>query len=188
MYKPSIKSPLALPTGYSAVILSMGLIFFFFNVSEGSTSAPDNKQPQTSISLPRYYCLANVASLGSGLVLSSGQSRTKSRSREMQRWTGWIRASASGRYEFSLQDSIGRVFVNQQQTFARSETSSKPVVMQIELLTNRFYAISVEMPRRGDSIVPLLWRRPDGRQEAVPKAYLYAPLETVSSTEQSVTS
>ena len=63
--------------------------------------------------------------------------------------------------------------------------SPKPAVIQIELLTNRFYAITVETPGGNDTTLELQWRRPDGRREPVPKAYLYAPVAIVDADETS---
>ena len=111
-------------------------------------------------------------------------SGTKSPQRTGRTWTGWIRASASGIYEFSLPDSGGRIIVNRQQIFPLGEMSSKPDGLKIELITNRFYAIAVETLDSENSTLPLQWRRPDGRQETVPKAYLYPPVATAEPAKQ----
>ena len=103
---------------------------------------------------------------------------TKYSTTKVRRWTGWVRSSASGKYEFSLPASGGRIVLNHQQAFVYSASSPKPEVNGIELLTNRYYAITVEAPDSEDSALPLQWRRPDGRHEAVPRAYLYAPVAT----------
>ena len=182
MFEISVKSPRTIRIRNRLGILRLGLLLSFSAVSASFTPLPETKPAQTSVSLPRNYCLANVASLGTGLVRAPVPSGTNW-THKGRPWTGWIRASASGRYEFSLPDGRGRIFVNKQEIFARSVMSSKPVVIQIELLNNRFYAITVETPNSVNSTLPLQWRRPDGRQETVPKAYLYAPLATAGASE-----
>ena len=175
-------------TCHWAVILSFGTLFF---LSVWANFAPfvNLKQAKTPISLPRNYCLANVALLGTGLMrapILSG-TKTKYRTQKGTLWAGWVRASASGRYEFRIPDRRGYISVNKQQIFSRSAMSSKPNVIEIELFTNRFYAIAVETPSSGRSPLQLQWRRPDGRREAVPKAYLYAPIATADGSETNPT-
>ena len=183
MFEISVKSPRTLCIRHRAGTLRIGLLFVFSSVSASSTPPPEIKQARTSVSLPRNYCLGNVASLGTGLVRAPVPSGSKFPSHKGIPWTGWIRSSASGKYEFSLPNSAGRIFVDQQQIFARSAKSSKPIVIQVELLTNRYYAITVETPNSEDSTLPLQWRRPNGRHETVPKAYLYAPVATAGVSE-----
>lgn len=170
-------------TRHRTWMLPLGLLLFIPAVSGSSSPLPEIKKVSTSDTSPRNYCLGDVASLGTGLVEAPVLSGTKSQSHNRRPWTGWIRASASGKYEFSLPDSGARIFVNRQQIFARSGVSTKPVVIPIELSTNRFYAITIETPNTRHSTLPLQWRRPDGRREIIPKAYLYAPVATVSHIE-----
>ena len=147
-------------------------------VSACAAPPPETKQAQTYFKGRQNYCLGNVASLGTGLVRSAVPIETKYSTTKVRRWTGWVRSSASGKYEFSLPASGGRIVLNHQQAFVYSASSPKPEVNGIELLTNRYYAITVEAPDSEDSALPLQWRRPDGRHEAVPRAYLYAPVAT----------
>ena len=170
---------------YCAGLLGVGLLFIVFAVSASVKLVPEVAKARESVSLPRNYCLGNVASLGTGLVQAPVRLGQEFK-QDGGPWTGWLRASASGRYELSVPDDGGRIFLNRQQIFARSG-ASKPAAVQVELLANRFYAITVESPDSTDSILPLQWRRPDGRREAVPKAYLYAPVATVGANEVSVT-
>ena len=169
---------------YAGLLSGVGLLFIVSAVTASVKPVPDVAQARKLVSLPRNYCLGNMASLGTGLVKAPVPL-----GREFKQgggpWTGWLRASASGRYEFSVPDDGGRIFLNRQQIFARFG-ASKPAAVQVELLSNRFYAITVESPDSTDSILPLQWRRPDGRREAVPKAYLYAPVATVGANEVSV--
>ena len=183
MFVKCIKSARTIRIRHRARMLRVGLLLSFPAISASSSPLPEIKQARTSVSVPRNYCLGNVASLGTGLVRASVPSGTKFPSHKGIAWTGWIRSSASGKYEFSLPDSAARILVNQQQIFARTAMTTKPVVIQIELSTNRFYAITVETPNSEDSTLPLQWRRPDGRYETVPRAYLYAPVATVSVSE-----
>ncbi len=166
-----------------AGMLGLGLLFFISAGSASVTPLPETKQGRTPVSLRQNYCLGDVASLGTGLMRVPVQSEPQYATQTGRPWTGWLRASASGKYELSLSDSGGRIFVNKQQIFSRSTKSSKPAAIQIELLTNRFYAITVETPGSEDTTLTLQWRRPDGRREPVPKAYLYAPMATVSAIE-----
>ena len=183
MLKIGAKSAKIILICHLAGMLGLGLFFFFFAGSAKFTSLPEAKPARKSITLPRNYCLANVTSLGTGLVQDSGQARTKYSTHKTRPWTGWIRASASGKYELSLPKSGGQIIVNKQQIFSRSAISSKPVIVEIELLTNRFYAITVHTHNSEDETLPLHWRRPDGRYETVPKAYLYAPLATADDSQ-----
>ena len=167
--------------------LGLGLLFF---VSSGTASVPplpETKHTAAFSSVRQNYCLGNLASLGTGLVRARVGSYPKSFSHKGRPWTGWLRASASGQYEFRLTNSSGQIFVNNQQIFSRSAMSSRPAVMKIELLTNRFYSIRVETPDSSDSTLPLQWRRPDGRHESVPKAYLYAPVATTGDGDNRTT-
>lgn len=181
MFVKGIAFPITHRTPYVAVSLCLVLFLFYSFVDAGGSPPSKAKQSNKSISLPRNYCLANTASLGTGLARVPVSSRTKSSFHKRTIWAGWVRASASGRYEFSLPDGAGRILVNKQEVFSRSAMSFKPVVIKIELLTNRYYAVTVEMPNSGNSTLPLQWLRPDGRQETVPKAYLYPPLATTES-------
>ena len=160
----------------------IGVIFALSVLSACAGPPPQTKQAQIHLTGRQNYCLGNVASLGTGLVQSPGSVKTKYSPPRLKRWTGWVRASASGKYQFSLPASGGRIILNQQQIFVHSASSSKPEVSGMELLANRFYAITVEAPNSVDSAVPLQWRRPDGRHEQVPKAYLYAPVATSEPT------
>ena len=178
MFEISGKSPRTIRIRHRAGMLPIGLLSLLSVVSACAAPSPETKQAQSSVRGRQNYCLGNVASLGTGLVRAPVPSGTKSPSQAGRPWTGWVRASASGKYEFSLPASGGRIIVNQQQIFARAEMSSKPDVIQIKLLTNRFYAITVETTNSEDSTLPLQWRRPDGRHETVPMAYLYAPVAT----------
>lgn len=173
--------------GRSAGVLRIGLLFVLSGVSASATPLAEVKRDRPLGNLPRNYCLANMASLGTGLVRAPFLSGPKSLSHKGRPWTGWIRASASGRYEFSLPKSGGHILVNKHQVFSRSAMSSKPVVIQIELATNRFYAITVETTNSEDSALPLEWRRPDGRREIVPQAYLYAPVATTGVNQTKIT-
>lgn len=176
MLEISTRSARGISIRHRMRMLRLSLLLLFSAVSASFTPLPEIKQARTSISFPQNYCLGDVASLGTGLVRASVLSETKSSSHTGRNWNGWIRASASGRYKFSLPDSGGRIIVNRQQIFSREVISSKPDIIEIDLLTNRFYAITVETPNSEDSTLPLQWRRPDGRQETVPKAYLYPPV------------
>ena len=162
----------------------LGLLLVISTISVSSTPVNKGSQTRTNINLPRNYCSGDVDSLGTGLVRVSVQARGKSLPHQSVKWSGWLRAGASGKYEVSLPNNGVRVFVNQQQIFARSSMSSRPIAIEIELLANRFYAISVEAPENGSSDLKLQWRRPDGRQEIIPKFYLYAPLATSLSSER----
>ena len=155
MFRISIKSARTIRIRQRAQILRFGLLLSFSAVAASSTSPPEIKHARTSVSLPRNYCLGNVASLGTGLVQALVPSGKNYPSHKGRPWTGWIRASASGRYEFSFQDSVGRIVVNQQQIFSGSAMSSKLDIIQIELLNNRFYAITVETPNSADSTLTL---------------------------------
>ena len=168
-----------------AGMLALGLLYFVSAGSASVTPLPETKQGRTPVSLRQNYCMGDVASLGTGLVRVPVQSEPQYSKQKARPWTGWIRASASGKYEFSLPDSSGRIFVNKQEVFSRSAMSPKPAVTQIELLTNRFYAIVFEAPGGKETTLELQWRRPDGRREPVPKAYLYAPVATVGTNEMS---
>ena len=183
MVEMSAKSARTVRIWHRAQVLRLGLVLCFSAVSAGSSPLLEATPIQTLDSLPRNYCLGDVASLGTGLVQAPVSSGTKSGLHKVRTWTGWIRASASGRYEFSLPGSGGYIFVNKQQIFSRSEMSLRPTVIQIELVYNRFYAITVETPNIEYSTLPLQWHRPDGRQEIVPKAYLYAPVATTNGSE-----
>ena len=170
-----------------AGILGIGLLFLVSAGSASVTPLPETKHSRTPISVRQNYCLGNLASLGTGLVRARVGSGQQYSTQKGSPWTGWLRASASGQYEFSLTNISGRIFVNNQQIFSRSEMSSKPAVIRIELLTNRFYAIKVETPGSKDFTLPLQWRRPDGRHELVPKAYLYAPVATTGEGDNRMT-
>ena len=183
MTEMCINVPKTVRIRHYAGTLGLGLLFLVSAVSAGVTPPPEIKQVRTSVGLRQNYCLGNVASLGTGLVRVPAQSEPQYSTLNGRPWTGWLRASASGKYEFSLPDSGGRIFINKQQIFSRSAMSSKPTVIQIELLTNRFYAITVETPGSKDTLLTLQWRRPDGRREPVPKAYLYAPIATVGASQ-----
>ena len=183
MSEISTKFPGNIRICQGAAILRMGLLLILSALSACAAPPPETKQAQTSGSLRQNYCLGNVASLGTGLAQSPIPAETKYSTNKARRWTGWVRASASGKYEFSLPDSRGRIIVNQQQMFTRAMVSSKRDVVQIELLTNRFYAITVETLNSEDSKLSLQWRRPDGRQETIPKAYLYAPIATAEPAQ-----
>lgn len=163
--------------------LCLGLSLSIFAVLASSTPLPEIKKIHKSVNLPRNYCLGDVASLGTGLKQDLVSNGTQSSINKRIRWIGWIRASASGRYEFSIPENSGQIILNKQQVFARTETSPRPDIIQIELLTNRFYAITVEVPNKPGSTLPLQWLRPDGRLETVPKAYLYPPLANASFSE-----
>lgn len=164
-------------------MVRIAVLFAVFAASASATQPPKIKQGRTSVSIPRSYCLANVASLGTGLMRASALSGSRFPPQKRNRWTGWIRASASGNYEFSLPGIDGQIFLNRQRVFPPLATSSKSSAVQVDLVTNRFYAISVEIPKSEDSTLPLHWRRPDGRVEPVPKVYLYAPLATAGDGE-----
>ena len=179
MFEISTKFSKIIPICHRAGSLGIGLFLILSGLSGCAAPPPETKQAQTSGSLRQNYCLGNVASLGTGLVRAPVPVETKYSTTKARRWTGWVRASASGKYEFSLPDNGGRIIVNQQQIFSRAATPSRPDVIQIELLTNRFYAITVETPNSEGDTLPLQWRRPDGRYEPIPKAYLYAPVATV---------
>ena len=181
MFEGGTKSAKTARSGYRARILRISALLVLSAASASATPLSDIRPARTAVSVPRTYCLANVASLGTGLLRDPAPSEIKSLSYGSNLWTGWIRASASGKYEIFLAERPGQIFVNKQKVFSRSALSSKPAVIQIELLTNRYYAITVETPRSEDSILPLQWQRPDGRQELVPKAYLYAPVATVGT-------
>ena len=168
-------------------MLGLGVLFFISARPVSFTPLPKTKHAQDLISLRQNYCLGNLASLGTGLVRVRVGSGPQYSTQKGSPWTGWLRASASGQYEFSLTNISGRIFVNNQQIFSRSEMSSKPAVIRIELLTNRFYAIKVETPGSKDFTLPLQWRRPDGRHELVPKAYLYAPVATTGEGDNRMT-
>ena len=183
MIEKSVTLPSATQFRNRAGTLRIGLLLALSSVTASAGPLSEIKQTRASVSLPRNYCLANAASIGTGLVQAPEQSGTKSMPYKGRPWTGWIRASASGRYEFSLPNSRGHIFVNKQRVFSRSAMSSKPEVVQIDLLTNRFYAITVETSKNEHSTLPLQWRRPDGRHESVPKAYLYAPVATAGVSE-----
>ena len=164
-----------------ARMLRFSFLLSFSAVSASSSPSLEITKTQALPVLPRNYCLGNVASLGTGLVRASVPSGTKTSLQVVRFWTGWIRASASGKYGFSLPDNGGRIIINRQQIFPSAVMSSKPDAAEIELSTNRFYAITVETPNSEESTLPLKWRRPDGRRETVPKAYLYPPLATAES-------
>ena len=181
MFEKGINPSLSIRSCHGEGPLRIGLLLALFAASACAAPPPETKQAQNSGSLRRNYCLGSMASLGTGLVRASVPFETKDPTKKTTRWTGWIRASAAGKYEFSLPGSGGRIFVNQQQIFSGSAMSSKLDIIQIELLNNRFYAITVETPNSADSTLTLQWRRPDGRQETVPTAYLYAPVATAST-------
>lgn len=176
--RPTIRIP------SHAGMLCLALLSVFSTVSASSAPTPEVSPTPKSVTVPRNYCSADVAALGTGLARTPIESGTKTWSRKSIKWTGWIRASASGKYEFSLPYKAARILINQRQIFAYAEYKSEPTIIQIELLTNRYYAISVEVPYSKGSTLPLQWRRPDGRHETVPKAYLYAPLATARDTNK----
>lgn len=186
MLDANIISPRTICIGLRMSMLCIGLLLVLSAISVSSTPPPATGPTNKTVILPRTYCAADVTSLGTGLVRAAINSGEKSPSKKISRWTGWIRASASGKYEFSLPSSDGSIVVNQQPIFAHSVGSSKPAVIQIALLTNRYYAITVEAPDNGNSTLPLQWKRPDGRQESVPTSYLYAPMATVDDRETKI--
>ena len=167
----------------SSMIVCIGFLLVLSGLPASSTPASKTELTQKSVSLPRNYCSADVATLGTGLVLTSSESGSMAPTNKERHWVGWIRGAASGRYALILPNISGRILVSQQQIFVRSEDSSKTEVIPIELLTNRYYAITVEALGTEDATLPLQWRRPDGRQENVPKEYLYAPVAMTGGTE-----
>ena len=183
MFEISNKSPRTIRGSNRAAVLGLSLLLVLSAVSACSAPPPEVQQTRKPVNARQNYCLGNVASLGIGLVRAPVFVETKYSTHKARRWTGWVRASASGKYEFSLPASGGRIVVNQQQIFTRAEMSFKPDVKQIELFTNRFYAITVETVDSEDATLKLQWRRPDGRHETVPQAYLYAPVATAESSE-----
>ena len=179
----SVKSGRTICIRHCAGIFGLAFLIFFSKVSASFSPPPETRQAHPFANTPRNYCSANVAALGTGLVPGPVPSGTKNGTQKGRLWTGWIRASASGKYEFILPDGVGLISLNRQQIFARPTVSSKPAVTQIQLLTNRYYAITVETTRSGTLELPLQWRRPDGRHETVPKAYLYAPVSTARASD-----
>jgi PA14 domain len=175
--RPTVRIP------FHAGILCLALLSVFSTVSASSAPTPEASRTRIPVTVPRNYCSADITSVGTGLVRAPVKSGSKTLSRKMVQWTGWIRASASGKYELSLPYQGARIFINQQQIFTHSQIKSEPTITQIELLANRYYAIAVEVPESKDSNLPLQWRRPDGRNQTVPKAYLYAPLATASDRQ-----
>ena len=172
--------------GERAGMLRIGLLLVLSAVSVSANPQPEIKTERSAVNLPRYYCAADLESLGTGLSRPPMISATKLSSRVVSRWTGWVRSSASGKYEFSLPDSGGKIFINQQQIFSQTAKSFKPHIIHIDLATNRFYAITVETLEGEYSTLPLKWRRPDGRHETVPTAYLYPPLATARVKDTSI--
>ena len=164
MFGIKVKSPSNIRSPHRARMMQIGLLLNLSAVSACAVPQPETKQAQTYLKGRQNYCLGNMASLGTGLLRAPVPVGTNHLSHKATRWTGWVRASASGSYEFGLLDSGGRIFVNQQQIFSRLTISSKSNVNRIELLTNRFYAITVEAPNSEDGALPLQWRRPDGRR------------------------
>lgn len=187
MVKFSVKSGRIISIRHLAGMFGLVLLIFLSKVSASRLQPPETRQASAVVSLPRNYCSANLASLGTGLVPAPVLTGKKNGTQEDRLWTGWLRASASGNYQFSLQDGVGLISLNRQQIFARSTLSSKPVVTKIQLLANRYYAITVETKSSGNLTLPLQWRRPDGRQETVPKAYLYAPVSTARASDTNTT-
>lgn len=174
--------------GRRAGVLRIGVLLVLSAASVSANPQLQIRNVSPPVNAPRYYCAADVKSLGTGLSRAPMTSSTDSPTRGVSRWTGWVRASASGKYEFSLPDSGGRIFVHQQQIFSQSAKSSKPDIVRIDMANNRYYAITVETLKGEDSTLPLKWRRPDGRQETVPTAYLYPPLATASVEDTSINS
>jgi PA14 domain len=184
MVRLSCKSQPTIRIPFNTGMLCLALVSVFSTVSASPAPTPEASRTRLSVNLPRTYCSADVALLGTGLVSAPIETGPKNGTHKTVRWTGWVRAAAGGKYEFSLPNSGARVFLNQQQVFAQSGNKSKPTIIQIELLANRYYAIAVEAPDSKEPTLPLRWRRPDGRHETVPKAYLYAPLATTSGSEK----
>lgn len=186
MSEMSAKPPGTSRKGGPAGVLRISLLLVLSAASVSANPQPEIKKERSAVSLPRYYCAADVKSLGTGLSRAPMISANKLSPRGASRWTGWVRASASGKYEFSLPDSGGKIFINQQQIFSKSAKSSNPDIVHIDLSTNRYYAITVETLNGEDTTLPLKWRRPDGRHETVPTAYLYPPLATASVKDTSI--
>ena len=172
--------------GRRAGVVRIGLLLVLSAASVSANPQPENRKKGIPVNVPRYYCAADVKSLGTGLLRAPVMSATNLSPHEVSRWTGWIRSSASGKYEFSLPDSPGKILINQQQIFSQSAKSSKPETVSVDLAANRYYAITVETSKSETTTLPLKWRRPDGRQEIVPAAYLYPPLATASARDTSV--
>lgn len=163
-------------------ILCIGMLFASSAISVSSTPAIKTGLAPKSVSQPRNYCSADVASLGTGLIIAPTESRAISPKNKGRRWIGWIRGAASGKYELSLPNNDGRILLSQKQIYGSSQGSNKADLIQVELLTNRYYAITVEVFDNENS-PPLQWRRPDGRLENVPTEYLYAPVAMSSGRE-----
>ena len=186
MYELRSRCPSSISMGRRAGVLRIGLLLVLSAASVSANPQPEIRKGGLPVNVPRYYCAADVKSLGTGLSRAPMVSSTTSSPRGVSRWTGWVRSSASGKYEFSLPDSGGKIFVNQQQIFSKSAKSAKLEIVHIDMATNRFYAITVETLKGEDTTLPLKWRRPDGRNETVPTAYLYPPLATASVNDTSV--
>lgn len=186
MYELKSRRPSTISMGRRAGVLRIGLLLVLSAASVSANPQPEIRKGGSLVNVPRYYCAADVKSLGTGLSRAPIMSATKLSPHGVSRWTGWIRSSASGKYEFSLPDSGGKIFINQQQIFSQSAKSSKPETVHIDLATNRYYAITVETSKSEATTIPLKWRRPDGRNEIVPTAYLYPPLATASVKDASI--
>ena len=128
MFEVKVKSPSNIQGRDRKGILRIGVLLFLSAVSGCAVPQPETKQVQTYLKGRQNYCLGNMTSLGTGLVQAPVPVEAKHLSRKARRWTGWIRASGSGNYEFSLPDNGARILVNQQQIFMRPTSSSIPTV------------------------------------------------------------
>lgn len=165
-------------------MLRIGLLLSFTALSASSFAQPKTRNSDVFAKMPRSYCSSGAAPLGTGLVAVEGRAETNLPPHKAKRWTGWVRAFVSGRYEFKLPEGVGQITVNNEPIFERLANSSQPHSIEIEMTTNRLYAISVETPKSEDPSLELQWRRPDGRLENVPTNYLYAPVATASTGDK----
>ncbi len=173
---------------YPKTLLRIGLLVSFTALSASSLAQPETGNTDVFAKMPRSYCSSGAAPLGTGLVAVEGRAEANLPPHKAIRWTGWLRAFVSGRYEFKLPEGVGQITVNNEPIFERLTNSSQPHSIQIELSTNRLYAISVATPKSEDPALQLQWRRPDGRLEDVPTAYLYAPVATANIIDTNSTS
>lgn len=96
------------------------------------------------------------------------------------RWTGWVKPPIAGRYRFHVGQPGARIVVAR--TVLAGEGAAADAA--IELAAGRFYPITVEVPQL-DAIsgrLALEWTAPYGARYVVPRALLFVPSETASTS------
>jgi hypothetical protein len=93
------------------------------------------------------------------------------------RWTGWVKAPMTGRYQFHFDLPDARVQVARQTVAG----TNAPREAFLDLIAGRFYPISVELGTIDGDRMPrirLEWTAPHGARYVVPRALLNLPTDT----------